>query len=145
MGPIFLIRVTTFLWTTLWQNRIPVRRVWIFAPSQICHLLQCPVARLWGCKYFTKVKFAVVKLPSIFCAEDISGYLPISFPNYLKILIDQSRNILSFSLEVMPHLSHSVFVYWYHVFRYSPKVVNVGMWWTKWCGGNFPYYQGITQ
>jgi hypothetical protein len=84
------------------------------------------------------VKFAVVKLPSTFCAENINVYLPIPFPNYLKILIDQSRNILSFSLEVMPHLRHSVFVYWYHGSRYSPKVVNVGMCWKNGKEAVFP-------
>jgi len=79
--------------------------------SITCHLLQCPDARHSGYKYITKVKFAVVNLPSTFCDENINIYLPIPFQNYLKILIGQSCSILSFSLVVMPHFSHSVFVY----------------------------------
>jgi len=113
--------------------------------SITCHLLQCPDARHSGYKYITKVKFAVVNLPSTFCDENINIYLPIPFQNYLKILIGQSCSILSFSLVVMPHFSHSVFVYWHHGLRNSPKVVNVGRWRTKWHGGSFPYHQGITQ
>jgi hypothetical protein len=44
--------------------------------------------------YITKVKVAVVKLPCTFFADNINVYLRIPSPNYLKILIDQSRKIL---------------------------------------------------